>query len=58
MSKKRGVVHSTIDHAKSIAKSKSAHTNPIAHLVNEHSLHQNVPNVGSRSGDIEPLAAQ
>jgi hypothetical protein len=47
MSKKRGVIISTVDHAQTIAKSHSAHTNPLA----KH--YPLLPN--SQSGAIYPL---
>lgn len=55
MSKKRGVVVSIANHHKTVSKSKSAHTNPLVHQVNGHNLNDNYPEIGSRSGAINPL---
>jgi hypothetical protein len=55
MNKKRGVLISTMDHNKTVTKSKSAHTNPLPLLPYNHSLLDHHNELASKSGAIEGL---
>ena len=58
MSKKRGVLISTMDHTKTVNKSKSSHTHPLPNQLNHHPLLDHHNNPGTKSGAIDRFTQQ